>query len=66
MNAPYRPIDRLLRRSEVEQLVGLKKSAIYNHIREGTFPKPEHLRGKRTARWRASQIDAWIEDQSSG
>lgn len=58
--------DRYLRRAQVEERVGLKKSAIYNHIAAGTFPPPEHLRGKRTARWRASAIDAWMEDQSSG
>lgn len=65
MNAPFN-LDPLLKRPQVEQLVGLKKSAIYNHIRAGTFPEPIHLRGKRTARWRASSIRAWIEDQPSG
>jgi prophage regulatory protein len=66
MTAPFAPLDRYLRRKEVEERVGLKKSAIYNHIKAGTFPKPEHLRGKRTARWRASAIARWMEDQSSG
>lgn len=53
-------IDRLLRRHEVEELVGLKKSAIYNRVRAGTFPAPVHLTCTRTARWRGSDITAWM------
>ena len=30
--------DRFLRRPEVEQEVGLKKSAIYDYMAKGTFP----------------------------
>jgi prophage regulatory protein len=66
VTAQARTGDRLLRRWQVEERVGLKKSAIYNHINAGTFPEPIQLRGKRTVRWRASEIDAWIEDQSAG
>ena len=50
--------DRLLRRPEVEQEVGLKKSAIYEYMAEGTFPKPVRL-GRRAVAWRASEIEEW-------
>lgn len=66
MNAPYRPLDRLLRLREVEEAVGLKKTQIYARIAEGRFPPPIKLRGTRTSRWPTSSIAAWIEDQSSG
>ena len=66
MNAPYRPLDRLLRLRDVEDAVGLKKTQIYARIAEGKFPRPHKLRGTRTSRWRTSEIAAWIEDQPSG
>ena len=50
--------DRFLRRPEVEQEVGLKKSAIYEYMAEGTFPKPVRL-GRRAVAWRASDIEEW-------
>lgn len=50
--------DRFLRRPEVEQEVGLKKSAIYDYMAKGTFPKPVRL-GRRAVAWRASEIEKW-------
>ncbi|WP_370189335.1 helix-turn-helix transcriptional regulator [Qipengyuania sp.] len=55
--------DQLLRRSEVEAIVGLKKSAIYDRISKGKFPEPEHFRDARYVRWKRSKIEAWLEDQ---
>ena len=56
-------VDRLLRRSEVEEMVGLKKSSIYQKMRDGNFPKPAPYRGTRHNRWRLSDIQKWLEDQ---
>lgn len=50
--------DPLLRRPEVEQETGLKKSAIYAGIAAGTFPKPIRVTGH-AVRWRASAIEQW-------
>lgn len=66
MNAPFRPLDRLLRLREVEEAVGLKKSQIYARMEKGKFPRSVRLTGTRTTRWRTSDIAAWIEDQPSG
>lgn len=53
---------RLLRLPEVQHQVGLGRSAIYQRLKDGTFPKPVKL-GARVAAWPASVIDAWIEQQ---
>ena len=43
--------DRLMTRTEVEQMVGLKRSAIYARIAERRFPIPLKV-GRRGVRWR--------------
>lgn len=53
---------RLLRRPEVEQLVGLSRSTIYTRLEKGTFPKPVPLGGRLVA-WVESDIQAWIEER---
>ena len=52
--------DRLLRRPEVEQRVGLRKSAIYAMIAVGKFPKPIRL-SERAVRWSSHEISRYIE-----
>ena len=52
-------IDRLLRREEVEHIVGLRHSAIYRKIGTGEFPRPLRV-GRRAVRWRQSDIDGWL------
>lgn len=59
------PLDTLsvpgarLRIGTVEVLVGLKRSAIYNHIKDGRFPGPvKH--GARCARWNSDAIRAYL------
>ncbi len=55
--------DRLLRRPEVEQIVGAGTSTLYKMIREGNFPKPVKITTA-AVRWRLSEINAWIEARS--
>jgi prophage regulatory protein len=50
---------RLLDLREVSQLVGLGKSAIYDWIGRGLFPRPVQL-GPRTVRWPEAEVLAWI------
>jgi prophage regulatory protein len=50
---------RLLRLPSVVAQVGLKKTAIYDGIKSGTFPAPLKL-GARAVAWRAVDIDAWV------
>ena len=55
---------QLLRRTEVEQLTGLSRTAIYDRMREGRFPKSVALSPK-TIRWVRGEIIKWIEEQIS-
>lgn len=51
--------ERLIRLPEVEHRVGLKKSAIYQWIKEGRFPAPRKL-GPTCSVWTESSINDWI------
>ncbi|RYE59100.1 MAG: AlpA family phage regulatory protein [Sphingobacteriales bacterium] len=53
--------EQLLRLGQVESLVGLRKSSIYEGMRRGTFPTPVKL-SRRAVCWPASEIDAWIAE----
>ena len=48
----------LLRRPEVEQRTGLKRSTIYLRMSQGTFPKPVSL--GRAVAWVEDEIEEWI------
>lgn len=50
---------RLIDLHEVAHLVGLRKSAIYDWIGRGQFPRPVHL-GPRCVRWPEAEVVAWI------
>ena len=49
-------IDPLLSRNQVEEMVGLKRSAIYDRMDKGMFPQPERFKDSRRVRWRRSKI----------
>lgn len=53
------PLTRLLRRPEVERLTGLRRSTIYELMREGRFPKPIQL-SKKSVAWVEAEINEWI------
>ena len=52
----------LLRLSEVERIVGLRRTAIYRMIGAGQFPRPIKLQNGRS-RWARRHIQAWVEAQ---
>ncbi|NAZ38157.1 AlpA family transcriptional regulator [Rubellimicrobium sp. CFH 75288] len=52
--------DRILRRPEVESLVGVKRSTLYDWMARGSFPKPVAL-GPRLVGWRQSDVTTWLE-----
>lgn len=54
--------ERLLRLHDVEALVGLRKSSIYDAVKRGDFPAPVKL-SRRAVCWPASAIDAWITER---
>lgn len=54
--------DRLLRLPEVENVVALRRSAIYSLIAENRFPQPIKVAG-RASRWSRSELSMWLEQQ---
>lgn len=50
---------RLIRLPEVIDRVGLRRTAIYQRMREGRFPKSRSL-GSRCTVWVEAEIDEWI------
>ena len=57
--------DRILRRPEVQNLVGLSRSSLYARIATGDFPRPIKLGGanSRSVGWPESVINEWIADR---
>ena len=53
------PSERLLTRAEVERLVGLKRSALYDRIGAGTFPAPLRDPDTGSVRWLETEVIAW-------
>ncbi len=53
-------IMRLLRKSDVEKKVGLKRSTISLMVARGEFPKPMKI-SQRVIAWLESDIDDWIQ-----
>lgn len=51
-----------LRIGTVEVVVGLKRSAIYDRIKNDKFPAPVKL-GARCSRWSSDSIRAWLATQ---
>lgn len=58
------PPARLLRLPEVMARVGLKRSAIYQRMSEGRFPKSRSL-GPKCAVWIEAEIDDWVNQVAS-
>lgn len=57
------PPPRLLRLPEVMDRVGLRRSAIYQRMSEGRFPKCRSL-GPKCSVWVEAEISAWINSIS--
>lgn len=58
-SSPSQPPLSILRRRALEARVGLKRSAIYARVKEGSFPAPINLGGNAVG-WLASEVDDWI------
>lgn len=56
---------RLLRLKEVIDVVGMKRSTIYERIRMGSFPSPIRL-GARAVAWLNTDIQEWIIERALG
>ncbi len=54
--------DRILRLPDVIRATGLRRSAIYDAIRGGDFPRPVALT-RRARGWLASDVMTWIRSR---
>jgi prophage regulatory protein len=61
MSDSIRVAGAILRRRQVEQIVGLSRSTIYQRMKDGTFPRAVPL-GGRMVGWRASEIELFLVD----
>lgn len=53
--------ERLLRRREVEKLIGFSRAWIYDHMAEGRFPLPVKVGS--SVRWKQSSVQRWIAER---
>ena len=53
---------RILRRREVEARVGLGRSALYEAVHAGRFPRPVKL-GLRASGWIEAEVAEWITER---
>ena len=51
--------DKLLRRTQVEEITALSRATIYRKIANGTFPAPVNIGGG--VRWKLSDIQSWMD-----
>ena len=54
--------DRLLRRRQVEEITGMRRSSIYRLMQSGDFPPPVRV-GPAAVRWKESDITGWMESR---
>ena len=57
------PQRRLLRLTEVEQIINMKRSWVYGEVAQGRFPKP--LKIGRASRWDSAVIDEYLASLSA-
>ena len=55
---------KIIRRKDVETMIGLSRSTIYKLMSQGTFPNAIRL-GPRAVGWRLSDIEDWIDRQAT-
>ena len=58
---PWGKVDRLVRLNELLGLIPVSKTAWYEGVKTGRYPKPVKL-GPRTVAWRLSEIRALINE----
>lgn len=54
--------EKIIRISKVMDMTGMKRSTIYHHIKNGTFPRPIRI-AARSSGWIASEVNEWIESK---
>ena len=54
-------IPEVIRRSKLEERLGLSRSSIYKMMADGRFPRPIKL-GRRSVGWRTAEIERWLDE----
>jgi prophage regulatory protein len=55
---------KLYRLRELSARIGLGRSAVYQAIKDGRFPKPVRV-GARAVAWRHQDIEAWLAERAT-
>ena len=53
--------DKLLRRTQVEEITAISRATIYRKIANGSFPSPFSLGTGGGVRWKLSEIQSWMD-----
>ena len=53
-------LDKLLKQEEVAEAVGFSRGHIWRMVSQRKFPPP-YRTGERAVRWKASEIEIWID-----
>ena len=54
----------LLNRRQVEQRLSVFRSFIYDHMRDGRFPRPIRI-GAKAVRWRVEDINRYVQERAA-
>lgn len=54
--------ERIIRKNELCEMLGLSYSTIYRKIKSGGFPAPIRL-GENSVGWRSSDIECWLNSR---
>lgn len=62
-NAPEEVSEqRILRRDEVERMIGFKRAHLYNLIKLGKFPRAKRI-GLRAVGWDSLEVKRWVAER---
>lgn len=53
---------RILRRDEVERMIGFKRAHLYNLIKLGKFPRAKRI-GLRAVGWDSVEVKRWVAER---
>lgn len=58
-------MERMLRRNDVLEALGISESTLYRWMDAGRFPRPVQL-GPNTVAWPESAVSDWMESRGAG
>jgi prophage regulatory protein len=54
--------NRIIRRTELQEITGVSVATLYRWINAGTFPGPVRL-GPNSVGWRSSEVQEWLDSR---